>query len=599
MSNFHIGSYLKHIGLCEKISIYEKIQDYKRKYDKRPLIVIDAMYYDQLGGYLSSDTATKMNDLCGISRARLQLLENFVAKLTEWGADLVFITNGAFVDTGARIVPEEDDQSRSTKDWHSTKDWRYSVSCAIIDYLRDTHYHQVARDAKFIPIERIWTESTMKIARKYGKIFCAWDNTRQQEIAKYASLHEAMAIISKNYILLLFCGLSFPRYKMWSTIDCCLKAMTTMEFDPIAVRRTLSISTKQTRLLAVLCDYYFQTSTLGDFFDRMSLDGNVRLLVFTLTKYIKQVAGNLQEMDYLKIARDIFGEDKYIEKFDDFKTACESYNLTKITLSSDQNNDAVSTQLKKQDTFNYDIYHGITFCCSVTFVDYRYWQQRGVDFFQVMMSLYRRMSGVILQHKKDPSLMRTVMIKPSHDDSFSRQDFDPEYPTDFFVPSLEHMFRFAAENSKTVPELSINILEFITEMSCNADMLEFFCCTDQRFWLQDCVTLRYMVMHNMIETYEADILVLVMHKCRRQRFTNAPELPNRLNIHAFHLYFMYLKMRTVIKHCLYTAGFNSSYMDECYLDGVEFQNEYQRWDQDYESEQFREEIARIYKYRLY
>lgn len=69
----------------------------------------------------------------------------------------------------------------------------------------------------------------------------------------------------------------------------------------------------------------------------------------TLAMYVKKTAGgNLQELDYLKIARDLFGEEKYIEKFDEFKSVCESYDINKITLSTEQNNDSVSMQLKNR-----------------------------------------------------------------------------------------------------------------------------------------------------------------------------------------------------------------------------------------------------------
>ncbi|XP_065087666.1 uncharacterized protein LOC135709287 [Ochlerotatus camptorhynchus] len=586
-----ISSYLRSNGFSKTVSIEQRIHESKRD-GKTPTIIIDLMYYDQLEGYLTrTGTREKMGDLCGISRMRVQKLERFVAKMKEWGAELIFITNGPYFDTSGQIIPDEDDLKGSSKDW------RYNLQCAIIDYLGNEHYSRVAEDARFIPIERIWTESVVKIVRKYGKILWAWDNTRHQEIVKNASVNDALAIISKNFAVLLYSGLAFPRYKLWSLVNCSVESMTTDEFDPLVIRRTLQLSAKQMRLLAALADRYYATQTFCNFVDRMQFDKNSRTVFRTLAMYVKKTAGNLQELDYLKIARDLFGEQKYIEKFDEFKSVCESYDINKITLSTEQNNDSVSMQLKKQDSFNYDIYHGMKFTVSITFIDYRYWLQRDVDFYEICMSLYRRICGVILQHKKDPTLMRYVNIKRSHQDEYATVELEPEYPEGLYVPSLEFIFSLEGF-SRIVPEFNIRMLEFITGMELDRHALEFFWKTDQRSLLQDSVTLRYMVKLNMMDTFEADIFLLGIHRCVREP-PEAHELPKHLHLRAFHLYFMYIKMRTLVKHSFYSAGLDDTFMDECYLDGILFQTMFQQWDSSGETEKFREEVTLLERFRLY
>ncbi|XP_058836370.1 uncharacterized protein LOC131692955 [Topomyia yanbarensis] len=588
MSNYFRGN-----GLSTRVSIRQKIMDYRSRYANKPLIIIDLMYYDQLGGYLHrSGDQTKMNDLCGISRQRVQQLENFVASLKGWGAELLFITNGPYLDVSGQILPDEDEAKVSSKDW------RYELQCAIIDYLDRAHYSQVAADSNFIPIERVWTESVQKIARKYGKIMRAWDNTRHQEIAKYASVHDALAIISKNYALLLYSGLAFPKYKLWSLVDCASYKMETVEFDPLAIRRTLGLSTKQLRVLGAICDWYFNTSSFCTFLERIKVPNDRRTLFRDLATYVKKTAGNLQELDYLKIARDFFGEQKYLDKFDDFKTVCESYNINKITLSVDQNNDSISMQLKKQDSFNYDIYHGILFTCSITFVDYRFWQQHGVDFYEIATNLYQRISGVILQHKNDQSLVRYVKIKRSHTEPYTMAELKPQYPKNLHIPSLDYIFSLAGLTLMAIPDFNIRVLEFVTGMTLNRCALEFFCKTDQRSHLQDSVTLCFMVKLNMMDRFEADIMLMVIHKCRRERVQNV-ELPENLHLRAFHLYFTYVKMRTFVKHSFYCAGLDDSFMDENYLDGAIYQRMFQRWTIEGETEEFSREINRIEHYRLY
>lgn len=593
MSTF-IGNYLRNNRLSRMVSIEQRIMEHWEQYNTSPLIIIDLMYYDQLGGYLHrSSNETKMRDLCGMSRQRLCQLENFVFRMKNWGAKLIFITNGPYLDISGQIIPDGDDSKGSSKDW------RYAYQCGIIDYLSDAHYSRVAADARFIPIERIWTESVAKIARRYGKILWSWDNTRHQEIAKYASVHNALAIISKNYALLMYSGLAFPRYKLWSLADSNEATMETEEFDPLLTRRTLRLSAKQMRLLGVVTDYYYGTPTFYNFLERMKIDNNVRSLFNNLANYVKKSAGNLQELDYLKFARDLFGEERYIEKYDDFKTVCESYDVNKILLSTEQNNDSISMLLKKQDSFNYDIYHGIKFTCSITFVDYRYWLLYGeIDLFQVIMALYQRISGILLQHKNDSRLVRYVNIKRSHDEEYGIEELIPDIPKDFVVPSLEYMFEHTGQMLSSVPDFNLRLLRFITGLQFGADQLEFFCKSDQRTQLQDSVTLRYMISLNMLTPFEADIFLLAMHKCRREPQLNLP-LPDQLNLRAFHLYFTYIKMRTLIKHSFYTAGMDDSFMDECYLDGVVFQTMYQKWIEAGATEEFRYEVDRFKNYRLY
>lgn len=587
-----IAYYLRHNGFATHVSIEQRIQESKRQ-GKSPLIVIDLMYYDQLEGYLSkSSTKVKMGDLCGISRTRVQKLERFVANMKDWGAELIFITNGAYYDTSGQIIPDEEDSKGSSKDW------RYNLQCAIIDYLDNEHYSRVAEDARFIPIERIWTESVVKIARRYGRILWAWDNTRHQEIVKFASANDALAIISKNYAVLMYSGLAFPRYKLWSLVDCVVESMTTMEYDPLTIRRSLRLSAKQMRLLAALADRYNGTPTFANFAERIKFNTNFTHVFANLVLYVKKTAGNLQELDYLKIARDLFGEQKYIEKFDEFKAVCESYDISKITLSTEQNNDSASMQLKKQDSFNYDIYHGIKFTVSITFIDYRYWAEHEVDFYEICMALYRRISGVVLQHKKDSTLMRYVNIKRSHEEEYGTVELEPEYPEEFYVPSLESIFSTAGRHIDAVPDFNVRVLEFITGMALDRSALEFFWKTDERPQLQDSLTLRYMVQLNMMDTFEADIFLLGIHRCRREEPQSHP-LPKNIHLRAFHLYFIYIKMRTLIKHSFYGAGLDDTFMDECYLDGVLFQNMFQQWHSTGETENFRKEVAPLKRFRLY
>lgn len=587
-----IAYHLRKHGMSKKISIEQRIHESKEN-GKTPTIIIDLMYYDQLEGYLMpKGTRMKMRDLCGLSRMRVQKLEQFVAKMKEWGAELIFITNGPYFDTNGQIIPDEDDSKGSTKDW------RYNMQCAIIDYLEYEHYSNVAEDARFIPIERIWTESVVKIARKYGKILWAWDNTRHQEIVKTASVNDALAIISKNFAVLMYSGLAFPRYKLWSLVDCSVDSMMTEEFDPLVIRRTLRLSAKQIRLLAALADRYCDTQTFCNFVDRMQFQKKPCAMFMTLATYVKKTAGNLQELDYLKIAKDLFGEQKYIEKFDEFKSVCESYDIDKITLSTEQNNDSVSMQLKRQDSFNYDIYHGMKFTVSITFFDYRYWNERDVDFYEIVMALYRRICGVILQHKKDSTLVRYVNIKRNHQDVYATVELEPEYPEGMYVPSLECIFSLEGKIREDVPEFNIRLLEFITGMELDRKALEFFWKTDQRSMLQDSVTLRYMVQLNMMDPFEANIFLLGIHQCLPDK-PKVYELPPQLDLRAFHLYFTYIKMRTLVKHSFYGAGLDDTFMDECYLDGILFQTLFQQWDVSGETEQFREEVTRVKRFKLY
>lgn len=66
----------------------------------------------------------------------------------------------------------------------------------------------------------------------------------------------------------------------------------------------------------------------------------------------------------------------------------------------------------------------------------------------------------------------------------------------------------------------------------------------------------------MLNAFEADIFLVTMHKCRLEPPYNLP-LPEELNLRAFHLYFTYIKLRTLIKHSFYTAGLDDSFMVGC------------------------------------
>lgn len=63
----------------------------------------------------------------------------------------------------------------------------------------------------------------------------------------------------------------------------------------------------------------------------------------------------------------------------------------------------------------------------------------------------------------------------------------------------------------------------------------------------------------MMDTFEADMFLLGIHRCRREEPRLIP-LPKNLNLRAFHLYFVYIKMRTLMKHSFYAAGLDDTFM---------------------------------------
>ncbi|XP_055622207.1 uncharacterized protein LOC129765803 [Toxorhynchites rutilus septentrionalis] len=575
--------------LVETISIQEQINIYRSKTYKKPLIIIDLMYFDQLGGYLhNSSTKTKMRDLCGISSQRVEELKDFLADLSSWGANLTFITNGPFHDVSGHIFQDPNYQKEYTKEC------RYRLQCGIIDRLGKEHYSEVASNAKLIPIEPIWTDPITRIARMYGTILRAWDNTRHQEVIRYASEHEAFAIITKNFSLLLYAGSVMPKYRLWSMANSNKIGMTIAQIEPLAVRRTLRLSVKQLRLLGVFCDWYYTTPTFSGFLERAKIENSKIGLFKNLIDYVKRSVGNLQDDDYLRIAHDLYGEDKFIDSCHQLKSVCESYNIDNIKLSTEQNNDIISMKLKGQDSFNYDIYHDICFSCSITFIDYRYWLEQGVNFYDIVMSIYQRISGLILQHRNDSSLRRYIMIKRNHDEPFATTELKPEYPKNFEVLSLDDLFSFKEETLG----LNIRFLEFITGLKFDETSVNFFHSTENRNDLHDTVTLLFMVTSKIIIPFEADIFLLAIQECRKES-SEPNHLPENLNLRAFHLYFMYLKMRVLIKHCFYGAGFDETFMDECKLDGTVFQTMFQKWIARGATDDFSEAINRLGTYRMH
>lgn len=280
------------------------------------------MYYDQLGGYLHTNgPLTRMRDLCGISSKRVQQLENFVAALISCGADIVFVTNGPFHEVSGKIFPDPECIRESNKEG------RYQAQCDIINRLKKEHYREIATDTNFIPIEPIWRDPIIRIAKKYGTLIQAWDNTRHQEIVRYASEKDAFAIISKNFCLLLYAGSVIPKYKLWSLVKCNEKNMTTEQIEPVAVRRTLNLSIKQLRLLGVFCDWYYTTPTFSSFLMRAKIENSTDNLFKDLIDYVKRFVGNLHDHDYLRIALDLYGAEKFTNTCQQLKSVCESYNI--------------------------------------------------------------------------------------------------------------------------------------------------------------------------------------------------------------------------------------------------------------------------------
>ena len=297
---------------------------------------------------------------------------------------------------------------------------RYERVIDIFDDIENKkHINNIVERPSGIPTIPYSTEPLKKCMKKYGQYITSIYDECDRELAKYATENNAMAVFGQDSDFLIFSG----DWSYWSAKHLNMLHLTTKEYSRIALRSHLALSTEQMFLLATLgLNDFFSYDDLK-FFHYQMFNKNKHQKFPCLANFvrsIKNIATNLNDNEILQIISNCMGTNPE-NHIDTFKQSIRFYDVKRIEPAPAF--DIYKENLKESA---FGMLTDIDTTISIGYADLR--RQDCTRVPEVVLSLYKRLAGVILQHKNDSSITRTFYGKWSHAVPFNAITVHPEYP---------------------------------------------------------------------------------------------------------------------------------------------------------------------------
>ncbi|XP_058825447.1 uncharacterized protein LOC131685608 [Topomyia yanbarensis] len=557
---FH--NFLRRMTPTQTVRIKDSIESYRNTHsNERPLILVDLMHLDQM----VTNKETRLRNICGPNLNVLQQFERLFRFLRdECQAEIVFFVDGpSSSDTFPDMVHYQPHH----------KDGRYDHDIEVIDLLNNgKSCKQFLPRRLHIPTDRILMDSMKTLAQKYGILWHALQNPRYLEIAKYAVQFRAMAVLTKKMKFILLTGL-LP-LKVWYVLELDLELMEVSELDTASVRREMGLKTHKQRLLmtALLPGSFIGNCTTG------------RNLV-RVHNVVKKLPGNIERDQYCAAARAIFG-DRYSEALvDDLQRACKYNDVQTFELSVQKDN---------QSSWEYDIINNRTSVITIMLNDYRYWDEKGIHFAQLVTEFYARAAGILLtRNGQGAPQSRQLYMKRSHESHFNNYSVDVKFPDPI---NITH----TPVPEGDITEESLDYLRFVFDIDAlPTERIDRLVKSDNCWKLLDYITIFYMLKKSIISSNVADSILLAVENYNT-RNALLDKVPDELNMEMFHATFMYVRWRYYVREALVICGITEALIDnQCRLDGVKVQNIHQHCLQNSEAVNEYDTNGCVRQYRFY
>ncbi|XP_062558721.1 constitutive coactivator of peroxisome proliferator-activated receptor gamma isoform X2 [Armigeres subalbatus] len=239
-----------------------------------PIIVVDLMCI--VRPFIMLDA---VGVLCGgrynhISRQ----LDAFFGEMKNLGAELAFFWDGP-------ITMTTDDG------WCKKRDHKYQTVIELFDAV-DQGFDIFDPNPDIIPFH--YTATVKQVAMRHGRYYYATSRECDQDMVAFANNSRALAIITNDSDMLIYGG----SWRFWCTNGLNMANLTIVEYDRVALRSFLQLSTAQMSLMATLVgNDIINSSELYNFHKVLgrSIDKITNVADFILTNANKSADGILIE----------------------------------------------------------------------------------------------------------------------------------------------------------------------------------------------------------------------------------------------------------------------------------------------------------------
>lgn len=262
-----------------------------------------------------------------------------------------------------------------------------------------------------------------KIAKIYGDFHNAIDHDADWEIAKYASEHNAMAVISEDTDFLIYNG----SWRLWSPHNIKItesNQIQVTEYTKNAITKALpELSSNQLPLFATLVGNDFTR----DYAYRMTpFFGHLKYRIQNVTRYIhKRKLVDPSDWDIKHITREVLGDvDSKFQRLMKESLALYDINVPVVASAHDPftlillNTDMYNTYMRTMQPIQ---------SFGLSYYDMRDFDS-GSTVSKLQLDWTKRKIGILRQHMNNDSFTFISLMKKNFNDDFEQQTESPIYP---------------------------------------------------------------------------------------------------------------------------------------------------------------------------
>lgn len=384
------------------------------------LIVID------LYGFTSIANRDKVAQICG---GRIKLLqdqfEGFCQEILDAGAKLAFFVDGPH-------------QSQKSDVWYGRQDGNYANEMRIHQCIESgLNANGIVSSLRDDSIGTVNLTRFLKdICERIGHFHTSVQNECDLELAQYAYQNCAMAVLGQDSDFLIFNG----GWQYWSTDNLDLHTLTTICYSKPALCRDLGLSQDQLCLFATLAgNDLVSPDSLKEFHQSMRPHFKKFCYIADYVRGVPSLPRNLTKSNLEDIAWDCFGLGN-VENVEKLQRSIQSYDVLRKLPNDD------TKQLGYGENCVYFFQIGIPYPLTLHYIDRRHVFSKIGD---ILLPLYQRQAGIVLQQAEPDTVKCSVIHKLSHQDPFKEIFCNPEYPTSThliskrFFTCIKHFFLYS------------------------------------------------------------------------------------------------------------------------------------------------------------
>ncbi|KAG5684499.1 hypothetical protein PVAND_013729 [Polypedilum vanderplanki] len=529
-------------------SIMDECKQYFKKHYEKPIIVVDLM------GLVSLVLENPIFSLCG-GRHNIYMVyyDNLMHNLSLY-CELVFFLDGPV-------------QMQKFDTWVNRQNDRYKNCIQIIDFIyeRNLTLNEIVNCVR--PASLTTHLSVIKhIAKKYGQIYTTVTKECDAEIARYACLNpRVIAVLADDSDFLIFTG----NWKYLSIKQLDHNTLITKEYNRRALREHLQLNDLELVILSTLGGNdlikFEEVEKL-----HMKLVGKRNLCQFRFPALAQMIKNDLPKRHWdliITIARIIF-QNTHSSILQRIHESLDMFNLNFAV------KEPMDPLLKFCRDNHYDFFYSILnkMKKNFTLLYYDLRIKELPNLYKITTLLFRKQIGIILKNDVNAKGMKyPIGAKTSHYNSYDTYFVEPIFPPKEIPPLLELLQR---QKYPAHDRLRFELLKWT--LGNNKKMKNFDLETIPQNYFLDILVLIFLVQNKLIESIEADLILLTIKHVNINTVPEDLQLPEYLDPRTFHVSFLFTKIYGMVHRSLEVTGLKML-KKVINFDGLLFHNLYQKY----------------------